>query len=337
MDPLIAFHLAAELTNRCNLNCVHCFRTNNTAAQPDLAIDVYEKFLRESLSYRSQHITLTGGGEPTLHQDFEVILDLTARYNYTYTLITNGWTFEQTYPLFARYRSNLRSIVFSLDGAKAETHDSIRQRAGAYQKVLQACLICYYKQIPFQLTMTVNRLNVEEIEDFVSLASKLGAEEVNLGAAQLTEKLVAQELALSPRQRKDLHTGILALTERATLPVNPGFDFFIENPLVPCYPLRMSTLLLDYGGRIRFCCQLSGYDTGAGKDILCDLHESSVWECHQTLVQRVAEFQHEKIRRIEQRALTENDHFPCYYCAKYFQKLEWLKNFPESEWSDDDR
>ncbi|GAK56059.1 hypothetical protein U27_03021 [Candidatus Vecturithrix granuli] len=339
MDPLIAFHLAVELTNRCNFSCIHCFRENNITENPDIPVEVYEKFLKESLSYKSPYITLTGGGEPTLHQDFEAILALTARYHYAYTLITNGWTFETVYPLLDRFRTNLHTVVLSLDGATEETHDAIRQQPGSYRKVIQACMICYYKQIPFQLTMTVHRLNFSEIDEFLVLASKLGATEVNLGPAQLTKKLVSKGLALSPQERKQLHAKNLSLEENPLLPVNIGFDYFIENPCVPCYTLRMSSLLLDYDGHVRFCCQLSGYEDHAetgGLDMIEDLRQSSVWECHRALVRKITTFQEEKIRRIEQQTFTENEHFPCYYCAKYFHKLDWLKDFPDSEWSGDD-
>jgi hypothetical protein len=47
----------------------------------------------------------------------------------------------------------------------------------------------------------------------------------------------------------------------------------------------------------------------------------------------VAEFQNEKIQRVEANALTSNDYFPCFYCANYFHKLDWLKDFPDSEWA----
>jgi hypothetical protein len=26
------------------------------------------------------------------------------------------------------------------------------------------------------------------------------------------------------------------------------------------------------------------------------------------------------------------DRFPCWYCLKYFNKIEWLKGFPENSW-----
>ncbi len=332
------FHLIAELTNRCNLSCLHCFRTNNIADTPDLPLDLYEKFLHEALPYRSRHITLTGGGEPTLHQQFEAVLALTRRYAYTFTLVTNGWTFEHIYPVLAEYRRNVHTVVISLDGACEATHDKIRRQPGSYQKVIQAGMLCYYKQIPFRLSMVNHRLNIHEIKDFLALALKLGAEAAHLGSAQLTEALVSHHAALSPEERKTLHTTLLELEDNCAIEVHPVFDFYIDNPVFACQPLRMSSLTLNYRGHLRFCCQLSGYrDTGQDDDadILGDLRVTSTGDCHRKLVRLAAKFQEDKIQVVQQHGLTENEHFPCFYCAKYFHKLDWLKQFPDSEWSND--
>lgn len=298
-------------------------------------MSVYTKFLQEAQPYHAKHISLTGGGEPTLHRDFEAILAATAAYRYTFTLVTNGSTFQDIFPLLKQHRPYLRAVVFSLDGATAATHDRIRGVPGSYERVLEACLICHRQKIPFHLSYTVHRGNLSEIEAFVELAEKLGAAEVNIGCAQLTRKLVANHLALSPLERKELWELLERFADQSSVSVNPSFDLYLENPCVPCLSLRMSSLMLDYAGHIRFCCQLSGYDSAPEHehlDIIGDLRECSLWECHRRLVQRIAEFQQAKITRVAERTLTMPEYFPCYYCGRYFHKFDWLTEFPDSEW-----
>jgi len=336
MEFSTPMQLAVELTNRCQFACAHCFRTNNIAAQPDLPVDLYARFLREAQSYHATQIALTGGGEPTLHAEFAAILACTAQAGYTFTISTNGWNFAAMYPLLAEYRAQLAAVIFSLDGATEATHDRIRQ-AGSYEKVLQACLICHYKQIPFQLTMTVHRGNLSEMAAVIALAAKLGATAVNLGPAQLTPQLVRTGLALTPAERQALHAEIVALTENAPLLVKSGFDFWLPTPCVPCLPLRLQTLQLDYAGRLRFCCQLSGYATASesvAPDVLGDLRVSSLYACHRQMVRVAAQFQETKIGRIEQGSLRDLDKFPCFYCGKYFHKFDWLADFPDSAWAE---
>lgn len=334
-SPFFYFSLAVEPTNRCNFACLHCARANNIADTQDLPLALYEKFLREARSYQTPSIALTGG-EPTLHPDFEALLDLTTRYQYFYTLMTNGWTFEQIYPIISRYRANLTAVYFSLDGVEEATHDTIRQQPGAYRRVLQACALCHYKQIPFHLTMTLHRLNMNEIEGVLQLASRLGAEAVHVGSALLTRNLVAHNLAYSPEEGQILGEKLLSIDENPYIPTYPTMNMLIENPCFPCVGIQMSTLLLDYKGRLRFCCHLprdEHDDQDHQPDVVGSLDDSSLWELHRRLVQKTAQFQEARIQRIESQPLTLNEHFPCYYCAKYFGKLDWLKEFPESPWN----
>lgn len=338
-SQLTPLHFAVELTNRCNFHCQHCLRTNNIAPNLDLPVPLYKKFLQQAQSYHSPQLIFTGG-EPTLHQDFETILVLTESQNFSYGIVTNGWNFEENYPLLLRYRKNLQAVIFSLDGAKEETHDAIRQQPGSYRKIIQACMICYYKQLPFRLSVTLHRMNVTEVDEVLSLASKLGAEAVNVGFAQLTPELVAKGLAFSPQERKTTQEYLFKLQEQSPVNVNLMFDFFAQNPYFLCQTLLMGSIALDYNGCVRFCCQLSNsYTDGQfnNTDCIGDLHDVSLWECHRRLVRKIAAFQEEKITRLEQGLLTDNDHFPCYYCMKYFGKLGWLRHFPDSEWNEDDK
>lgn len=329
------FYLTVELTNRCQFSCLHCLRGNNAMSDTDLPLELYEKLLREAQAYRSPLVCLTGG-EPTLHQDFEKILAMTEDYQYPFALVTNGWEFERIYPIVVRYSAYLHSVTISMDGAEEATHDMIRQQSGSFQKAVQACMICYRKHIPFSLSMTLNRANAHEVTDFLDLASKLGASEVNLAYAQLTRQLVSQHLALSPQERREGQGTLFSLDEQASIDVNPMFDFFIDNPIFPCQAMRAGGITVDYTGHVRFCSLLSGNrgnTHSCERDIIGSLKETSLYECHAELVKKAAEFQQEKIRAITQKTLKDHDLFPCFYCAKYFHKLDWLHDFPESEWN----
>lgn len=327
------FQFAVELTNRCQFSCAHCFRCNNHADAPDFPLPLYEKVLKGAQSYRAGYVVLTGG-EPTLHPEFEAVLALTAQYGFRCTLVTNGWTFERMYPLLLRYRDHVHAVVFSLDGAAKQTHDTIRRQPGSHTRVLRACMTCYYTHLPFSLSMAVQRANVEEITGLINLASKLGAEEVNVACAQLTQELVSQDLALSPQERKQLQPKLLALQASSSLPVNVLFDMYLENPFFPCQTLCMATLHFDHRGQAIFCGQLpSSLSDREDSAILGHIGNSSLWDCHRNLLRKIAEFQQVKLQRVEQQDLTDNEFFPCYYCAHYFHRLDWLKDFPLSAWN----
>ena len=66
---------------------------------------------------------------------------------------------------------------------------------------------------------------------------------------------------------------------------------------------------------------------------------SDIWEMHRFGIatgissRKFAKFQQVKLQRVEQQDLTDHEFFPCYYCAQYFHKLDWLKDFPHSAWN----
>jgi hypothetical protein len=40
-----------------------------------------------------------------------------------------------------------------------------------------------------------------------------------------------------------------------------------------------------------------------------------------------------KKRLEDAKDLSSLTYIPCYWCMKYFDKLNWLKNYPESPWA----
>lgn len=75
-----------EITNACNLNCPFC---RNDKGNNYLTIDIIDNYLsqiKEVCDYVYLHVL----GEPLLHKDFNLILDLLDKYNLNLQLVTNG-------------------------------------------------------------------------------------------------------------------------------------------------------------------------------------------------------------------------------------------------------
>lgn len=76
------------LNSNCNLNCIYCFAKNQKAN--DITIKQFINildWLKESNI--KQDIGLIGG-EPTLHPQISLLLDIANQYKNTYTIFTNG-------------------------------------------------------------------------------------------------------------------------------------------------------------------------------------------------------------------------------------------------------
>lgn len=93
---------------------------------------------------------------------------------------------------------------------------------------------------------------------------------------------------------------------------------------------------IDYHGNMTFCCTLSHITNDdtlplVGNEFLADLNKKPLPEgiCrHFRLLARMME---DRIKNETDRSASTS--MICHWCLKYFNKLNWLKNYPDSIWS----
>ena len=170
--PRLKF-LFVELTNGCNLHCLHC--GSNCSGQNTIYIDtelllnalytVAEDFDRSSVM-----ICLTGG-EPLLHPDFFLIAEEIVKLGFPWGMTTNGTLIDDSTARRLKALS-LQSITISLDGTN-ESHDKLRGRKGAFQSTVHAIHMLNQVGIPVQITSVIHNKNITQLEEMYSLMIKL--------------------------------------------------------------------------------------------------------------------------------------------------------------------
>jgi radical SAM protein with 4Fe4S-binding SPASM domain len=88
-DPNYPVSIELHLTNRCNLRCEWCVDHGIRHDKEDIPRSSLIQLL-EDLSGYQIGITVEGGGEPTLHPDFEYFIEEGAERGFKIGLITNG-------------------------------------------------------------------------------------------------------------------------------------------------------------------------------------------------------------------------------------------------------
>ncbi len=326
--------IVIELTNRCNLSCLHCFDERH-AATGDLAMEILDTVLLEGKACGIDHVCFTGG-EPTIHRGFHEIIRRVSAAGYTFSFVTNGMNFLQIYPLLIRYRTWFQGLTFSLDGAREHTHDQLRG-AGSYRRVMRAASICVVKDLPFTFNMVLTVRNRGEVDEMVGLAGQLGSGGVRFGHLMFTSDTVSRELNLSPQERREVEAEIWRLQKSAPISVGMAPGYFSEAPFFPCGPLKLEEYNLDYRGNLTLCCQLSGYaGENSEADSMGNLHEISLSRACEQFHQRVATYLADKQDTIRKGEFTELDHFPCWYCVNYLKKVPSGHNFPPPSWEQTD-
>lgn len=168
-----------SLSHRCNYSCKMCGVVKILKGYELTKEKVCQSFDEISLWGDGLTVVLTGG-EPFLRQDIFEIISYGTGKNIKIEAVSNG---SLVNPELADkiIRSKLSNIAVSLDGAKEETHDSIRQK-GAYKKTLAAIqnLVVAKKNNScgpqISVWTTIMKENVKELFDIISLVSDLGVE-----------------------------------------------------------------------------------------------------------------------------------------------------------------
>ncbi len=172
------FHIQWHITNLCNLRCKHCYQ-DNFSKENDLDWAGLKKISDNILATVQEwdkkaciHLT---GGEPLLKPELLSLLNDLDQNPVIEELgiITNGLFFDQEWVEKLSSFPKLKKIKISLDGADAETNDSIRQEM-SFEKVIKNLSLFKGKDL-FEIIFmfTVMKRNLKGISSFFKLSKDL--------------------------------------------------------------------------------------------------------------------------------------------------------------------
>lgn len=161
-----------EITNRCNLSCIHCLSDSGPRQNDKLNLGQCRRVIDELAAEKVFQINF-GGGEPFTREDFLPILEYCHSKGLVTCISTNGTLLNEKAIDFLSGR-NLVYLQVSLDGATSETNDRIRG-FGTYEKILRALERLRTKEIPCSVNMVLTRFNFPELSAVEALAKEYDA------------------------------------------------------------------------------------------------------------------------------------------------------------------
>ena len=180
-----------ELTDRCNLSCIHCYYNSNPAlarlpagqagkggasrqAENELTTKEALNVIKQLAGMKVFEVYLTGG-EALLREDWPILIGELRRNKIQVGLITNGTQIDQN---TAKKLADLKVkwVQLSIDGASADVHDKIRGLAGSWEKSIAA--IRYLKQngIRTHVSFVPTRINFRDVKKVIALCVEMGLE-----------------------------------------------------------------------------------------------------------------------------------------------------------------
>lgn len=165
-----------ELTDRCNLGCVHCFINQPAASQPARSSEMTTGQVKDVFDQMAEagvlFLTLTGG-EILIRTDFEEIYRYGRQKGFLLALFTNGTLITPRYAeLFTELRP--QAIELTMYGATRETYEAVTQVPGSYDRFRRGVDLLLERKLPASLKTFLITKNYHEFAAMRALAEELG-------------------------------------------------------------------------------------------------------------------------------------------------------------------
>jgi len=166
------FYFQWHLTDTCNLRCQHCYQDNdNLELKLSDKLKIIELITKALRKWGMRGRVSITGGEPFLDKDLYHILSRLEslpeinRIN----ILSNGTIITASLAQSLSKFKKLKEVQISLDGARRETHDSIRGK-GSFNKTLKGINSLLEQGIAVTVMFTLWKENMHEVPALVDLA-----------------------------------------------------------------------------------------------------------------------------------------------------------------------
>src|SRR3990172_3070895 len=175
-----AYSVSWNLTQRCNLECAHCYMSAFAGADTrgELTTDECRRVIDEIALVNPNVFLILTGGEPLLRKDIWEIAAYASEKEFTVVLGTNGVLLREKEAKLMRQHGVLGASI-SLDSTDPKKHDDFRHLPNAWDSAIRATKVLADEGLDFSLHMSVTDWNVEEIPAMIDLAKELGAKVLN--------------------------------------------------------------------------------------------------------------------------------------------------------------
>jgi len=178
--------ITLEITRECPLNCKICSSFGGEPHPLELSLDKWIGIIDESIELGAKSF-LISGGEPFSSSYFKEICEYISNKGVSLSIYTSGNHFNgleigplQSTDLIPLSTLNPVKLVFSLQGSRARTHDSITYVKGSFNNTLSSIRLALELGLYTEVHFVPTKMNYQELPDVVSLAKKIGVKKVSV-------------------------------------------------------------------------------------------------------------------------------------------------------------
>jgi MoaA/NifB/PqqE/SkfB family radical SAM enzyme len=175
-----------DTINLCNLRCKMCYYSSDYhRKKEEMELPLFRK-IADQVFPKTQFLYLSCATEPTMNRQFAEIVRTTGEYRVPFTsFCTNGQMLREEV-IQACIESNISEIIFSIDGATADTYEEIRA-GGKWGRLLEKLdLLASMKQKAkarnpvARINFTCMARNIHELPAMVHFAADHGVHSLHV-------------------------------------------------------------------------------------------------------------------------------------------------------------
>jgi MoaA/NifB/PqqE/SkfB family radical SAM enzyme len=190
-------YVAWQITNECNLACLHCIEESGPGKafkdelDETMVFDVMKQLMDGGVPYLS-----FSGGEPMVHPLFFEMVEYVCDRGAQLKVETNGHFLSEAN--CQRMKDlGVKAVQVSLDGATRDSFNKMRVR-GEFNTVIEGMKQLRDADLDIEINYSPTRFNVDEIGRAVDLAHHLGAASFYTGRTMYTGNAVKTWGKLAP-------------------------------------------------------------------------------------------------------------------------------------------
>ena len=158
-----------SISSICNLNCKYCYATDREEFSfPQMTLSDYQRVIDEICMINSKVSFTITGGEPLMNDKCFDIARYIRKKGCRVDVLTNGTLINEKN--IKEIKECFWKVTISMDGSTKEKHEIFRG-PNTYDKTIKAIELLDAYSISNYLSMTVNRLNINDVGD---MAKKYG-------------------------------------------------------------------------------------------------------------------------------------------------------------------
>lgn len=167
-----------ELTNRCNLHCIMCYRNSMNTPIGDMDFDLFKKIVNQIKSMQSvEEVFIHWRGEPLCYNNFVSAIEYMSDLYAKKIVFTNGLLLSAT-NIELLIRNNIDELYFSIEAIDNSSYSAIRGFSSLEQvehNIIEAINVRnkYCSKTKIKISYVLLENNIDKVFDFFSKWEKI--------------------------------------------------------------------------------------------------------------------------------------------------------------------